>query len=99
MCSLISMKINNFTNTKPFFGHSSVFQLLEKTYKIARSIEDCCMLLFCDLSNAFDIVWHEGLFFKHKTYRIKGNILHEFISYLCNRSQRVIFKYKLSSTL
>ena len=54
---------------------------------------------FCDLSKAFDRVWHEGLIFKLQTYGITGDILQWFKSYLCSRSQRVLYKDLLSSKL
>ena len=82
-------------------GHSTVYQLLETYHNIVQSIDDgklCCMV-FCDLSKAFDRVWHKGLLFKLQTYGITGDILQWFKSYLCNRSQRVLYKDLLSSKL
>lgn len=82
-------------------GHSTVFQLLETYHSIVKSIEDgkmCCMI-FCDLSKAFDRVWHEALIFKLQTYGISGHLLQWFKSYLSDRTQRVMYKNKLSSTL
>jgi hypothetical protein len=82
-------------------GHSTVYQLLETYHNIVQSIDDgklCCMV-FCDLSKAFDRVWHKGLIFKLQTYGITGDILQWFKSYLCSRSQRVLYKDLLSSKL
>ena len=45
--------------------------------------------IFCDISKAFDCVWHRGLFYKHRKYGIKGNLLTWFGSYLSDRKQRV----------
>ena len=56
----------------------------------------CCMV-FCDLSKAFDRVWHKGLLFKLKTYGLCGNILTWIESYLCNRRQKVMYKDIFSS--
>ena len=53
---------------------------------------------FCDLSKAFDRVWHKGLLFKLETYGISGGLLDWFNSYLCNRTQKVMYKDILSST-
>ena len=47
----------------------------------------------------FDRVWHKGLLFKLQTYGITGDILQWFKSYLCNRSQKVLYKDLLSSKL
>lgn len=58
----------------------------------------CCMI-FCDLSKAFDRVWHEALIFKLQTYGISGHLLQWCNSCLSDRTQRVMYKNKLSSTL
>ena len=46
--------------------------------------------IFCDVSKAFDKVWHRGLLYKLKKYGINGNLHKWFESYICNRHQRVI---------
>ena len=79
-------------------GHSTVFQLLETYHSIVKSIDEgkaCCMV-FCDLSKAFDGVWHKGLLFKLQTYGITSNIFQWFKSYLSNRKQKVMLKNLLS---
>lgn len=53
-------------------------------------------MLFCDLSKAFDRVWHKGLIFKLQSYGIGGNLLKWFESYLSGRSQRVLHKNTMS---
>ena len=50
---------------------------------------------FCDLSKAFDRVWHKGLIFKLQTYGISGDLLHWSSSYLGHRSQKVPYKDQL----
>ena len=54
-------------------------------------------MVFCDLSKAFDRVWHKVLLFKLQTYGISGDLLHS--SYLGHRSQKVMHKDQLSSQL
>ena len=59
-------------------GNSTVYQLIDIFDQKARSIDDKklnCMI-FCDISKAFDRVWHRGLLFKLKQNGISGNILH-----------------------
>ena len=54
-------------------------------------------MIFCDLSKAFDRVWHNGLIFKLQTYGISGKLLQWFKSYLSHRSQKVMYKDLLST--
>ena len=82
-------------------GHSTVYQLLETYHSIVQNIDEgklCCMV-FCDLSKAFDRVWHKGLLFKLQTYGISGDLLHWFSSYLGQGSQKIMYKDQLSSQL
>ena len=46
-------------------------------------------MVFCDISKAFDRVWHRGLLAKLYHYGITGNLHKWFNSYLSNRFQRV----------
>ena len=45
-------------------------------------------LIFCDLSKAFDKVWHRGLLHKLKKNGISGNLYKWFESYVCQRRQK-----------
>ena len=47
-------------------------------------------VVFCDISKAFDRVWHAGLIHKLRAAGISGQILKWFVSYLENRKQRVV---------
>lgn len=47
-------------------------------------------VVFCDVSKAFDRVWHLGLLCKLRAAGISGNLLSWIGSYLTNRRQRVI---------
>jgi hypothetical protein len=53
--------------------------------------------VFCDISKAFDRVWHKGLIYKHNNIGISGRLLLWFTSYLDNRKQRVVLKGCTSS--
>ena len=46
--------------------------------------------VFCDISKAFDRVWHEGLLLKLKAAGVTGKVLAWFKSYLSDRKRRVI---------
>ena len=46
--------------------------------------------VFCDISKAFDRVWHEGLIYKLKAAGVSGDVLRWFQSYLLGRRQRVV---------
>ena len=45
--------------------------------------------VFCDISKAFDRVWHKCLLYKSNRAGITGSLLSWFTNYLSNRSQRV----------
>ena len=47
-------------------------------------------VVFCDISKAFDRVWHKGLIFKLKQQWVRGSLLNWISNYLGNREQRVI---------
>ena len=73
-------------------GHSTVFQLIDIFDQIARSLDDktvTCMV-FCDISKAFDRVWHQGLLFKLKENGISGNLLKWIESYLSNQLKKYL---------
>ena len=46
--------------------------------------------VFCDISKAFDRVWHAGLVHKLKAAGVAGEALSWFRNYLSNRRQRVV---------
>ena len=80
-------------------GHSTVHQLIEIYDHICKSLDnkDLNCLAFCDVSKAFDRVWHRGLLLKLEVYGISGNLLSWFSSYISNRSQKVCYKNSTSS--
>ena len=46
--------------------------------------------VFCDISKAFDRVWHDGLIYKLRAAGVTGEVLAWFKSFLSNRRQRVV---------
>ena len=53
-------------------------------------------VIFCDISKAFDRVWHTGLIYKLKCVGIEGDVLALLEDYLNNRKQRVVIKGQTS---
>ena len=75
-------------------GHSTTFQLINIYHHICQSFDNkqySCMF-FCDISKAFDRVWHKGLIFKLKQNGIEGAFLDWLADYLSNRKQCVVLK-------
>lgn len=72
-------------------GHSTVHQLIEIYYRICMSMDDKCFtsLVLCDISKAFDRVWHIGLLTKLNAYGIRGKLHDWFNSYISDRKQSV----------
>ena len=70
---------------------STVNQLLEIYHTIIENLDNQkdIKFIFCDVSKAFDKVWHKGLLHKLQKYGITGTMLNWFNSYLSGRQQRV----------
>ena len=49
-------------------------------------------IVFCDVSKAFDRVWHKDLFFKLRQNGIGGKLLEWLSSYFSQRKQKDCFK-------
>ena len=73
-------------------GDSTVNQLVDIYNTIFSSLDKGkdVRFIFCDISKAFDKVWHKGLLSKLKTYGVSGNILGWIENYLCDRQQKVV---------
>ena len=73
-------------------GDSTVNQLtfLYNTFCQALDSGKEVRAVFCDISKAFDRVWHAGLLLKLKTVGVAGSVLTWFKSYLSDRRQRVV---------
>ena len=80
-------------------GDSTVNQLLYLNNTFHKALDDGkeVRVLFCDISKAFDRVWHKGLLFKLKSIGISNELLKWFSDYLSNRRQRVCLKGQFSS--
>ena len=81
-------------------NHSTTLQLIDIYHHICQTFDNnqyACMV-FCDVSKAFDRVWHKGLLFKLKEYDINGALLNWISDYLDNRKQKVVIKSCHSNT-
>ena len=73
-------------------GDSTVNQLtyLYNTFCHALYTGKEVHVVFCDITKAFDRVWHAGLIHKLRAAGISGQLLKWFTSYLEIRKQRVV---------
>lgn len=80
-------------------GDSTVNQLLLLYHEFSKALDENkeIRVVFCDISKAFDRVWHQGLLFKLRSIGISDDLLEWFSDYLKNRQQRVCIKSFCSS--
>ena len=73
-------------------GDSTVNQLtfLYNIFCQALNANKEIRVVFCDISKAFDHVWHAGLLRKLEAAGVTGKLLNWFKNYLSDRRQRVI---------
>ena len=73
-------------------GDSTVNQLVDIYNTFCKALDEGKEVgaVFCDISKAFDRVWHKGLLFKLRKAGINGELLDWLSNYLTNRKQRVV---------
>ena len=73
-------------------GDSTVNQLADLYNTSCKALDDGkeVRAIFCDISKAFDRVWHRGLLYKLRRTGITGSLLSWFSHYLQDRKQRVV---------
>ena len=79
---------------------STVNQLIEIYHNIISNMDRGrdVRFSFCDVSKAFDKVWHKGLLFKLKLTGVNKQLISWIESYLSDRQQKVVSE-GFSSTL
>jgi hypothetical protein len=79
---------------------STINRLIHLTHKIYNGLDDKkeILIVFLDISKAFDRVWHPGLLHKLTEFGISG-LVHDWLSdYLTNRYQKVVIGGEESSS-
>lgn len=80
-------------------GHSTVYQLLEIYHNVCQNLDKKLsnIIICCDLSKAFDRVWHVGFIQKLRSYGISGKVLDWVKDYISNRQQVVFINNETSN--
>jgi hypothetical protein len=75
-------------STKRFYSKSIVYIYITiiSNLDIGKDI----MFIFCDISKAFDRVWHTGHLYKLRKIGIDGNLLSWVTHYLDDRKQKMV---------
>ena len=73
-------------------GESTIYQLLDLYNTFCEAVDSGkeVRVVFCDISKAFDRIWHDGLLHKLSCIGISGNLSNWFRDYLSERKQRVV---------
>ena len=79
-------------------GDSTTNQLLYIYHMFCKAVDNGkeVRVVFCDLSKAFDRVWHKGLLFKLAAIGCFISLLRWFTSYLSGRRKRVVITRMIS---
>ena len=80
-------------------GDSTVNQLVDIYNTFCKSLDEGkeVRAVFCDISKAFDRVWHRGLLFKLESIGVSDSLLLWFKSYLADRKKRVVLPGAVSA--
>lgn len=70
---------------------------IESAIRNAKSSKQICLVVFIDLSAAFDTVWHQGLMCQLAASGLQGKLLGWLENYLDGRSFQVIYEGELST--
>ena len=73
-------------------GDSTSYQLLHTYHTFCEEVDSGkeIKVVFCDVSKAFDRVWHRGLLYKLRAVGCSEKVTQWFASYLSGRRQRVV---------
>ena len=81
--------------------HSTTYHLIDIYHYICQAVDhgQHSCIVFCDISKAFDRVWHKGLLFKLKEHGVSDSLLTWLSNYLKNRKQKVVIQATESTFL
>ena len=73
-------------------GESTVNQSVDIYHRFCKALDEEkeVQAIFCDISKAFDRMWHEGRLFKLESVGIGGSLINCFTDYLANRVQSFV---------
>ena len=79
-------------------GDSTTLQLIHTYHTFCEAVDSGkeVRVVFCDISKAFDRVWHRGLLYKLSHMGCSESILKWFSSFLTDRRQRVVINGQAS---
>ena len=79
-------------------GDSTTYQLLHTYHNFCEAIDNGkeIRVVFCDISKAFDRVWHRGLLHKLRAVGCSDKVTEWVASYLSDRRQRVVINGQTS---
>ena len=78
---------------KPF--DSTINRIIHLTHQIYQGLDNKkdTLIVFLDISKAFDRVWHPGLLHKLREFGITGSLYDWLESYLSGRNQKVVYDW------
>ena len=98
-CTKHNLLTDKNSGFKPF--DSTINRLIHLTHQIYNGIDmkKDTLIVFLDISKAFDRVWHPGLLHKLREFGITGTLYDWLVSYLSDRNQKVVIGGEESTTL
>ena len=77
---------------------TTTYQLLHTYYTFCNAVDDSkeVKAVFCDISKAFDRVWHRGLLYKLSWIGCSDMVTKWFPSYVSGRKQRAVLNGQAS---
>ena len=98
-CTKNNLLTDKNSGFKPF--DSTINRLIHLAHQIYNGLDNKhdTLIVFLDISKAFDRVWHPGLLHKLREFGITGSLYDWLASYLSGRSQKVVIGGEESSAL